>query len=688
MSHKIRGEKKLSLFWKCILTSIAAHVLALLFLLEQPIWLSSFWQNFLGKIPSHSVELGISHETLLFDTTFDTLFTKRSSSKPFDLPKESLNTPLPEGEYVSSSLTLSDPALDLKPNEWLCTHLAPILREESLSSIAFITLAAPVSAIPRETLKDTQPLFFTSSLPLMLEEREDAPFYEVAATSVPQQQEETAIEITFSAAEEQFDGHPLPISSLQRTALPHTDPAIKPLALPSIAVALPSPSEKSCPSLLPKIREEISSYTEEGEFLISSPCEESLPVLENISPFSLKDPPLKFSSLESLSDPQLSPSTILIASSPSYYPNAIGKKISPLSPSYSYGLPRFAVVAEWHDLFTIDIRIMPSKQEEGILFSIVLTPKKEAFSHTFKQNYHFIVDGSHASSRHRLPVYKRAIARALSQLDACQNFNIYIIDQHGSEFQSLPVPCNERNHAKARDFLEKEKSSSKTATKKGLLSLLLKIANLPKQHDELHTVILLSDGHLLTGNEKKDRRLYSWLLSHHQIPIYAATIEDEERPLDLQLFTSASGGKLLISQTHAAFARKFTKMIMDLKYPLATNVAIDIQSKNPQTALTLASPKSVYPQLFADKSATFVGSARAAEDFTFLLEARGKDRLVEINKHLSLKDAARSESSLTPLWLETKAQNEIMQYLEKHSEKSLKLVSDLLEQAEKKSRRR
>lgn len=219
-----------------------------------------------------------------------------------------------------------------------------------------------------------------------------------------------------------------------------------------------------------------------------------------------------------------------------------------------------------------------------------------------------------------------------------------------------------RNGVRHGKFNKDYKSEKR---KTSLLGVLHQIAAMPKAHNELHTVILLSDGHVIDKKRKREDELRSWLNAQKgKIALYAATVGESNRSMDLELFAATSGSQVLISPTHAAFARKFTKMVMDLQYPLATDVTIALRSKLQDFPLYLASISTSNPPLFASQSCTIVGSAPKAVDFTLMIEGNGGGRFVEISKHLSLKAAPRPAFSLASLWLEKSAHEELAQFLE------------------------
>lgn len=684
MSQKAK-EKSFSLFLKCLVGSSAAHAVAIAFLLERPVWISSILQNVLGKIPSRTIDLALAGGASpdAPDSTFDVILTKRPDSKPYDLPKEALEVLQPQGEFVASPIAWSDPLTAPPQQEWLTADCPRMPLEEHVSEAVLANLPIVVAEIPESEKMQAPALLL--ALPFSPTQIE----YEAPETSVAARSEESPS----LSGEKQFSEGEEGQSSLAVSTRPHikdtafpfvfSPPDMESLRLPSLMLSLSQEHKRpTYSSLLPELASEAAPLEEKDPLKVSLPAKEN-PLQEawaasGSSPMPLDAPSVRPVLSAPLAKPLLGSSVVPIDETLSYVPNvSFGKDAPPNIRGYK--LPEIPGIAEWHDLFTIDVQMVPRKTEEDFLFSIVLTPKKEAMSYALKQNFHFIIDCSSKTARHRMPIYKRAVQRALSYVGPKQNFNIYLFDQQAVSFQNSPVRGTEKEISRAKEFLEKEKYKSKSR-RTDLLSILEQIAAMPNQYDELHTVILLSDGELL--NEKKKGDYYHWLKRNRgKIALYAASV-GEGRAFDLELFAAASGGKVINSSTNAAIARKLSKLVMDLQHPIAKEVSVDIRSKNPDSPLALASSEAMLPPLFASQSYTIVGSAQSPEDFTFLLEAITKDRFVEISKHLSLKAASKPPSPLTPMWLEKQAQGELVQFLDEREKKHKAQATKLLVQAD------
>ncbi len=667
MSEKIR---EVSLFGKCLLASAAAHTTLLMLLIARPIWL----QSVLGKTPSRSMELSLEK-----DTTFEVFLTKRPEKKPYDLPqKEPSLQPLSE----SSVLSLAEPLPLSRPSDlaWMTNNFPLVSLEEKDAEpgILFAVLPVPVSEIS-ESLPNTAPaLFFAASSALLQEnEQSDQPIRAVRQTEETAPLLESVLPSNEWAAialhpQREEPAVPLPLS---------TPPEYESLDLPSVAKPLSIANEPmNYASLLPAPALPIEENSDIPAVTNSAPRTEITATFE-APPLSWEEPAPVFSSNYTSPKPLLSSPSVPLNEALGFVPNfSFGNDSTP-SGIRNFDLPDIASVVEWQNLFAVEVHAAPRKNEEEWLFSISLTPKKDTMAYALKQNYHFIIDCPQNAPRQRIPAYKEAVQRALEYIGSKQSFNIYILDEKGAAFAQEPVPGTATQIANAQAFLERKKHKGKKS-RLDLLQVLHEIAQLPNAPDELHTIILLSDGDLMHGRKGKREEFYSWLWKQRgKIALYAASIGEEKPSLDLVLFTSASGGRVLMSPTYTGFPRRFTKLVLDLQHPLAKDVTIDLRSKNPQHPVALASD-TVLPPLFAGQSYTLVGTAPAPTDFIFLLEGKSKGRYVEISKHLSLKNAAKPTSPLSSLWQKKKAQGDIVQFLNNHEKSTIEDAVKLLVQAE------
>ncbi|MBS3905219.1 MAG: hypothetical protein KGZ39_07830 [Simkania sp.] len=352
------------------------------------------------------------------------------------------------------------------------------------------------------------------------------------------------------------------------------------------------------------------------------------------------------------------------------------------APPQSYGLPKWDAWQDWQHLFHVDVQVMPRKEQEGIFFAITLIPKPEATLKAMKQHFHFIIDCSQNTEKHRISVYKKAIERSLGYLQDGHTFNIYFADKHIHALSTTPVIASRKTITQAKLFLEKQTSKG-TGTKETLLSLFKDIALKSKEHasiGELDSVILLTDGVVLQDSNKRSPSFKEWLKEGSPpFVLYATSIGNDTYPAILDALTMASGGKVLHSSTHAAFPRKFAKLVLDLKTPIATNVRPSLDIEDTSSSISLMRTCCKMAPLFASQPTTFFGAADKVEDFILHLEGIAKDSPMEMSLDINLKSCRQGTLSFRQIALQDNAEHELSLYLQNGKEVHLDQALEKLE---------
>lgn len=309
----------------------------------------------------------------------------------------------------------------------------------------------------------------------------------------------------------------------------------------------------------------------------------------------------------------------------------------------AYSLPKLDPKALWNDDFATEFLFTQNPDGKGYLFSITLSPVRDLTPHKLTQNFHFIIDRSASSQKHRFSVFKKATEKALANLSPDDFFNISILDKEITLFSKKPIAATLQNKRLAERFLEKQ--SAPTLMSGGniyklLPSLLLTIPN----DDSVYTAILLTDGLLSADTAKKKKLCNKWIEANRgKVNLYTAAVGKENNLLLLDLLSTQSGGKLLYSDTHAAFPRKLAKLVLDLKNPIAKDISITIKAKDTRSHIELYPTSSNLPLIYGNESYTISGKIDYPSSFDLLIQGRHGNEWIGIKKSFSFKQAHTME---------------------------------------------
>jgi len=244
--------------------------------------------------------------------------------------------------------------------------------------------------------------------------------------------------------------------------------------------------------------------------------------------------------------------------------------------------PPIATASTWNEDFNADVLFLSNPDGEGYIFSITLSPNEEISDYSLKQNIYFVLDRSGSVPKHHFSSFKRSVLKALSSMQSTDTFNILIVDKKITSFRKQSSLASFKNIQAAEEFLDKQESNGIFGSGEIYTSLEKCLELIPDNH-EMHTMVLLSDGKTSLNMEKKQRALKNFVKSNRgRVALYAAAVGRENDLITLDLISAVSGGSLLYSDTHASFPRKLSKLMLDLKNPLAKEIVLEAipQNKN------------------------------------------------------------------------------------------------------------
>ena len=322
------------------------------------------------------------------------------------------------------------------------------------------------------------------------------------------------------------------------------------------------------------------------------------------------------------------------------------------------------MASEWNDDFDVDITFLPNPEGAGYIFSLSLTPNYDLSDQSLKQNLYFILDRSSSVQKHRFSVFKRAVLKALSSMQQGDTFNILVLDKNLSRFSPENRSVTLKNIRAAEEFLDKQESGGLFAASDIYMNIN-KVLPLIPDDDEMHTAILLTDGKTTMNAERKQKTLNQWVQKNHgKLCLYTCAVGRDNDLLTLDMLSSVSGGKLLYSDTHASFPRKLSKLIIDLKDPIAKDVVVSALPHNPDAHIEFTAPNSRPASLYSHQPYVVVGQIDEPCSFDIVIQGRHRDQWIAIRKSISFVDGQKGDHTLEDQWNAQHANACYSQFLE------------------------
>ncbi|NGX37556.1 MAG: hypothetical protein K1000chlam2_00712 [Chlamydiae bacterium] len=321
-----------------------------------------------------------------------------------------------------------------------------------------------------------------------------------------------------------------------------------------------------------------------------------------------------------------------------------------------YGLEEITTTLQWEEDIDIDIALMPAPEGNKYIFSLTIHPEFETDCQTMHQNFYFIIDRSSSIEKHKFSRFKRAVQRSLAALCEGDHFNIYIFDKNVVKLSDRNLPVTPKTIQMAEDYLDHQSGKTHFAATEVYTSLEKMLPD-HFDPDELHSVILITDGNTLLSSQKQQKTLSQWAKKYDgAVNFYTAAAGKGNNLVLLDLLSYSTAGKMLYSDTNAGFPRKLVRLVKDLHNPIVKNISIDISPSDSGAKVTLyPRNQQQLPPMFAQQPYTVVGTIDELCDLTLFIQGRNHDKWLNIRKQISLRNATRTGRSLEKLWANTQS---------------------------------
>ena len=346
-------------------------------------------------------------------------------------------------------------------------------------------------------------------------------------------------------------------------------------------------------------------------------------------------------------------------------------------------LPVLPTLAEldtssYSDSFDADLVFLP-REEGGYIFALTLIPKPELAMPRLKQHFTFLIDKSNSIQQGRLHATKGAIHKALGELSSEDTFNIVAFDSKIEKMSPYSLPCVGKSFAIAEEFLEKIQLGSFFSSTDLMKPLLTTVPSLVP-NDELHTVILLTDGETLVKKTAQKALLHDWTqYNRGRVALYALGLNSDSHMATLDTATVFNKGKLSNAPTNRGLKRKLLKMIKNVQNPIAKNIACKAISRAPQAKVQIYPKSTQLPPLYVDQPYVILGESETLDDFILFVQGRLKDRWLNIKKTISFLNARKGNKSLKQEWALQCAYDLYERYVRDDDPKHLAEAATLLE---------
>lgn len=346
-----------------------------------------------------------------------------------------------------------------------------------------------------------------------------------------------------------------------------------------------------------------------------------------------------------------------------------------------YNFPETSLAAAWNDDFDVDVVFLPNPDGEGYIFSLAMNASGELSDYSIKQNLYFVIDRSTSVQRHRFAVFKRAVLKALASMDKGDTFNIFVVDNKTVRFKPKSLAATMKNIQAAETFLDKQEAGGLFSSGEVYTSLEKVLASVD-DNDEMHTVILLTDGKTDLNAKRKQKALQNWIETNHsKVSLYAAAVGRDNDLVNLDLLCSVSGGKMLYSDTHASLPRKLAKLVLDLRDPIAKDILMTAVPHNPRSQVKFYQVNSHLPALFSHQPYVIYGQIDEPCAFDLVLQGRHRDQWIAIKKVINFIDGKKGDKVLEANWKAQKANRYYAKFLKEGNAAILKKARSILKKA-------
>ncbi len=288
------------------------------------------------------------------------------------------------------------------------------------------------------------------------------------------------------------------------------------------------------------------------------------------------------------------------------------------------------------DEFKIEAKAVRQKNNEECIVALNFTPYNSDFFTPIPHHIYYILDQSTLIEKERFSTFKKSIKQSLQYLNDNVYFNVIAFDQQINKFNPHELMTTKTSISSADKYIDDITQCRHSSSTK-LFSILEEIKQKAKNNDDVYSVILLTNGHLMKNIRFHREALHNFIKDKPEnFFVHTTAVSDDNNLGMLNLLAQLGGGEFLYSQTHAAFPRKLSIMMKKIRRPILTNITITpINAKS----YKIEQVDKCKQPLFADKSYTTYLTTNCVDDLNIIIQGYASSgHYINIQKQIYIKN--------------------------------------------------
>lgn len=248
-----------------------------------------------------------------------------------------------------------------------------------------------------------------------------------------------------------------------------------------------------------------------------------------------------------------------------------------------------------------------------------------------KQNFHILIDRACLLDSMKLDAIQKSVKRAMHYVTSNATFNIYLFDSSLDAMKSSERVVDPSFKTEVRTYLSKLQPSFQLGSVK-FHRILSKLSTRLTNPSEIHTVLLISDGHSLQFDPKS--KLLN-ALPEHGFVLYALGVGYKQNKEVLKEIAHNFGGIYHSARTYGRLSQKLATLIQNYSRPMATDLYFAVLDRNlEEVHLNKSRSHSI---LYMDKTLRVKAEDTSLRSYNLMVQGkRGSDWvhfIQNINSH-------------------------------------------------------